>query len=87
MELLENFVTVAIPVIGILIIMKILSTPIRWFWKLLCHVGCGFGCLFVLNLFSGYTGIVFPLNLGTAAISGFLGAPGVLLLVAAQYFL
>ena len=29
MEVIENFVAVAVPVIGILIIMKILSTPDR----------------------------------------------------------
>ncbi len=83
---MEGFLSVLIPVAGILLAIKILSTPIRWFWKLACHVLCGFACLFLLNLCAGFTGVVFPLNLTTAAISGFLGAPGVLLLLAAQYF-
>ena len=83
---MESALSAVIPVLGILLIIKVLSTPIRWFWKVACHVLCGFACLFLLNLCSAYTGVVFPLTLATAAVSGFRGAPGVRLILVAQYF-
>ena len=43
--------------------------------------------LFLLNLLSGITGIVFELNFITAAIVGFLGLPGIVLLLVVQYLL
>ena len=53
----------------------------------LLNTGCGFICLFLLNLLSGITGIVFELNFITAAIVGFLGLPGIVLLLVVQYLL
>lgn len=84
---MQSLLSAIIPIVGILILVKILSAPLRWAVKLVCHVLCGFGCLILLNACSSITGIVFPINLVTAAISGILGAPGVLLLLAAQFFL
>ncbi|TDQ38265.1 pro-sigmaK processing inhibitor BofA family protein [Aureibacillus halotolerans] len=43
--------------------------------------------LFFLNTFFGHLGINVPINLATAALSGFLGLPGVAALAAVSYFL
>ena len=83
---MEEIIGIIVSAAAVFLLIKLISTPIRWFWKVACHVLCGFACLFLLNLCAGFTGVVFPLNLTTAAFSGFLGAPGVLLLLAAQYF-
>ena len=45
---------------------------------------CGLGSLLVLNLLSPLTGMLFELNVLTAAVAGFLGLPGVGLLLVAH---
>jgi inhibitor of the pro-sigma K processing machinery len=40
--------------------------------------------LFVFNLVASYFGAHLPINLATAAIAGYLGVPGVALLVIVQ---
>jgi inhibitor of the pro-sigma K processing machinery len=40
----------------------------------------GLALLLLINVFSGYTGLVMPLNGLTVAVSGLLGAPGVAVL-------
>ena len=77
----------AVPVLFIFLFIKILLTPMKLIIKLLLNTGCGFICLFLLNLLSGITGIVFELNFITAAIVGFLGLPGIVLLLVVQYLL
>ena len=71
----------------IFLFIKVLMTPMKLIFKLLLNTGCGFVCLFLLNLLSGFTGIVFELNFITAAIVGFLGLPGIILLLVFQFFL
>ena len=71
----------------VFLFIKILLTPMKLIFKLLLNTGCGFICLFLLNLLSGITGIVFELNFITAAIVGFLGLPGIVLLLVVQYLL
>ena len=44
----------------------------------------GFICLWLLNLLSGLTGIVFEINLFTCLLVGILGIPGIILLVIGQ---
>ena len=73
---MQEILALAVPVLFIFL-----------FIKLLLNTGCGFICLFLLNLLSGITGIVFELNFITAAIVGFLGLPGIVLLLVVQYLL
>ena len=40
-----------------------------------------------VNLLGPYTGVLFDLNLVTAAIVGFLGLPGIVLLFVLHFFL
>ena len=80
---MHEILALAVPVLFIFLFIKILLTPM----KLIFNTGCGFVCLFLLNLLSGFTGIVFELNFITAAIVGFLGLPGIVLLLVVQFFL
>ena len=55
---------------------------------LLCADAAGilwFICLWLLNLASGITGIVFEINFITTLIVGFLGIPGIILLLIGQF--
>lgn len=72
---MQEILALAVPVLFIFLFIKILLTPMKLIFKLLLNTGCGFICLFLLNLLSGITGIVFELNFITAAIVGFLGLP------------
>ena len=69
------------------ILLRLLALPVRWFWKLFVNSACGFACLWLLNALSLYTGLVFPVNGVTALIAGFLGLPGIILLILLQLIL
>lgn len=77
---------IAVIIVAFLFI-RLISTPMRWLFKLLINAGCGFVSLFLLNMLSGFTGIVFELNFISSAIVGILGLPGVAVLLLAKLFL
>ena len=77
---MENFVTLIIPVLMGIFLLRILLMPIAFFLKLAAYSGSGFLCLWLLNLVSGFTGIWLPINAITVLIAGFLGIPGIGLL-------
>lgn len=74
---MENFVTLLIPVLLSIFLIRMLILPMKLIFKLGIHSACGFLCLWLLNLVSGYTGICLPINAVTAAIAGILGLPGI----------
>ena len=76
----------SILVLGILLL-KLLSTPLRWAVKLLFHAAAGFVTLFLLNFFGSVIGISLTITWVSALVAGLLGLPGVLLLLALQYLL
>ncbi|MBR2047301.1 MAG: pro-sigmaK processing inhibitor BofA family protein [Oscillospiraceae bacterium] len=84
---MEDFLNIFIPVVLFFGFLRLCLVPLKWFWKLGLNSLCGFACLWLLNLISGYTGIFFPINLVTASIAGFLGIPGIILLWLVQYLL
>ena len=84
---MENFVSILIPLLLLMLLLKLLVLPIRWFWKVFVNSGCGFLCLWLLNSISAFTGLLFPINAVTALIAGFLGLPGIALLAIFQFML
>lgn len=77
---METFVTLLIPALLALLLVRLLLLPMKFIFRLLIHSGGGFVCLWLLNSVSGFTGIYFPINAVTVLISGFLGLPGIGLL-------
>ena len=77
---MEKIVTLMIPVLLALGLLRLVLAPVKLGFKLAAHSGCGFLCLWLLNLVSAYTGIAFPINSVTVLIAGFLGLPGIGLL-------
>jgi inhibitor of the pro-sigma K processing machinery len=73
---MEEFVTLLIPALLAVILVRLLLLPLRFLFKLGIHSGCGFLCLWLLNTVSVFTGIAFPMNAATVLIAGFLGLPG-----------
>ena len=84
---MEIFFTILIPAALCLGLLRLCVLPVRWFWRIGLNSLCGFVCLWLLNLISGFTGIFFPINLVTASIAGFLALPGIIFLIFAQFVL
>ena len=82
--IIASIVTLLPVLIGIFVI-KLLFSQARLIWKIAVNSISGFICLWLLNLASGLTGIVFEINFVTALVVGFLGIPGILLLLVFQY--
>ena len=74
---MEIFVTILIPVLLGIVLIRALLLPMKLIVKLALHSGCGFLCLWLLNTVSGFTGIYLPVNAVTVLIAGFLGIPGI----------
>lgn len=71
-------------IIGILIVIIFtgnLITLLRWVGQATVKIAIGALLLFFLNALGSNFDVHVPINLATAAISGFLGIPGVLALV------
>lgn len=84
---MENFAAILIPLLLVLLLVRVMLLPIRWFWKLFVNSACGFACLWLLNTISGFTGLLFPINAVTTFLAGFLGLPGIVLLALVQWVL
>ncbi len=74
---METWITLLIPALLALVLVRLLLLPLRSMLKLAIHSGCGFLCLWLLNTVSGFTGIAFPMNAVTVLTAGILGLPGI----------
>ncbi len=74
---MEKLVTMLIPALLAVSLVRTLMLPLRGMTKLAIHSGCGFLCLWLLNTVSAFTGIAFPINAVTVLTAGFLGLPGI----------
>ena len=81
---MENILTLLIPIVVGLLVLKFFFSQIGCLWKIAVNSASGFICLWLLNLISGFTGIVFEINIVTVLVAGFLGIPGIILLVLGQ---
>ncbi len=77
---MENIIALLIPALLAVMLVWLLSLPLKLGAKLLIHSACGLVCLGLLNSVSGFTGVYFPINAVTVAIAGFLGLPGITLM-------
>ena len=74
---MEKFVTLLIPALAAVLLVRALLLPLRSICKIAIHSGCGFLCLWLLNSVSSFTGIAFPMNAVTVLTAGILGLPGI----------
>lgn len=81
---MENILTLLIPVAVGILVLKFFFSQIGCLWKIAVNSVSGFICLWLLNLLSAYTGITLEINLVTCLFTGFLGTPGIILLVLGQ---
>lgn len=74
-------------VVIIFIIAQLIMKPIKLVWKLVINSIIGLVLLMLTNYIGAYFDFSLPLNIITVLISGFLGIPGILLLICFQLLL
>ena len=77
---MEKFVTLLIPALLGLNLVRLLLLPLKKIIKIMIHSGCGFLCLWLLNSVAPFTGVLLPVNAITVVIAGVLGLPGIALI-------
>ncbi len=70
-----------IAIVGMVIVVKLFSWPLKILGKLILNGIFGVLLLLLVNFIGGYVGITIAINAVTALIAGFLGVPGVLFLI------
>ena len=86
METISSLLIIGAFILICFVLIKILSAPMRWLLKLFINTALGFASLFVLNFFGEFIGFTLGLNVINALVVGFLGVPGVALLVLLKLF-
>jgi len=77
MDTVSSVVTIAAIVVGGLLLLKILTKPIKLVFKLILHAVSGFVLLWIVNFFGAGIASSFI----HCVIAGALGIPGVILLL------
>ena len=76
MDTVSSVLIIAAIVIGLFLILKILTKPIKLIFKLLIHAASGFVLLWIVNFFGAGIASTFI----HCVIAGGLGIPGVIIL-------
>ena len=76
---------VIICVVLIVLLFKIIKTPLKWAFKLLLNAASGFIALVILNFFGSLVGLSLTVNVINCLVAGILGLPGVVLLLLLKY--
>jgi len=76
---------IVICIVLIVLLFKIIKTPLKWAFKLLINAISGFFALVILNFFGGIVGLSLTINLINCLVAGILGLPGVVLLLLIKY--
>lgn len=80
-----EYVLFSLVVIAMIIVAKFLSWPLKKIIKLILNIVLGLVMILLVNVFGTSIGLSIPFNFVTAAISGILGIPGVIVLVILHY--
>ena len=74
---MEKITILLIPALLAVSFLRLVLIPMKMAVKVALHSGCGFVCLWLLNLVAPFTGILFPINAVTVLIAGIFGLPGI----------
>lgn len=87
MDNLYLIISIGVLAVVIYIVAKVLMKPIKLLWKLLVNSAIGLFLLILFNYLGTYIDINIPINIITVLVAGFLGIPGIILLIGFQYLL
>lgn len=85
METLSSVLMLAAAVVFVILLIRILSAPIRGIIKFLIHAAFGYVLLFIASFLGDFIGLDIQINLLSALIAGFFGVPGVVFLALASF--
>ena len=85
MPSVSSIAVVVVAILFIVLLVKLLRTPLRWAWKFLINALSGVIILFLTNFFGSLLGFSLDITWLNAIIAGLLGFPGVLLMLAIKY--
>ncbi|SDF63870.1 pro-sigmaK processing inhibitor BofA family protein [Sporolituus thermophilus] len=74
-------------IILIILVARVLLMPLRLIFRLVYNALIGGIMLWILNFIGGHIGFTIAINPITALIAGFLGLPGVILLILFKIFI
>lgn len=83
---MPQFLSIFASALAIFLLVKLLTTPLRWFWKLCINTLCGAILMTLVNLLAPLTGFYIEITTIRACIVGFFGLPGFALVVLLQLF-
>ncbi|GAQ25784.1 pro-sigmaK processing inhibitor BofA family protein [Tepidanaerobacter syntrophicus] len=83
--MLGSIFTFFIALVVLYILGMLLVIPIKIAWRLIYNGIIGGLTLLLLNLVGGFFGLALPITPLTALLVGFLGVPGVIILLIANY--
>ena len=81
---MEKYVVAVMALAGLI---GVVALPVNRTWKFLIQWVWGLACLCLLNGTGEVTGLSFPVNGVTVAVTGLLGLPGIAVLALAQMIL
>jgi inhibitor of the pro-sigma K processing machinery len=84
MDPFQLFVVAAFILLLVLITARILVKPLRLLVKIIFNSFIGLLMLLVFNFIGGLIGFTIPVNIVTVLLAGFLGIPGLILLIVVQ---
>ena len=87
METLNTVLLLALAVIVVIVLIRVISAPLRLIFKLLINTVIGFAVLYLVNLIGQNFGITIEMNVLHAVIVGIFGIPGVIVLILLQFIL
>ncbi|NLO22196.1 MAG: pro-sigmaK processing inhibitor BofA [Syntrophomonadaceae bacterium] len=84
MEVINVVIAALFTLVILYFIAQLFFKPIKLLWKLIFNSAVGLIILLLINVIGTSFAFMIPVNLITILIAGFLGIPGVLLLVCFQ---
>ncbi|MDO4540011.1 MAG: pro-sigmaK processing inhibitor BofA family protein [Syntrophomonadaceae bacterium] len=74
-------------VAALLVLLQFVARPVKLLWKLVLNSAAGLALLLLFNFFGAWFGASLPINLVTILLVGFLGLPGMAVLLCVQFFI
>lgn len=87
LELLAIVIAFLVGLLLISVVVKVFFIPLKYLMRLIVNGIIGGILLLLFNYFGGFVGLYLPINVVTALIAGFLGIPGVILLVLLDFLI
>ncbi len=87
MEIVNVIMAAFFLLVILYIVAQVFLKPIKLLWKLIFNSAIGLILLLVVNYFGAFLSFKIGINIITVLIAGFLGIPGLLLLICFQLLL